>query len=106
MPNAQTSFGTDIPARISADPAKAKDIGAIFLFNITGDGGGSWTVNLKDEVGVVEGDAGNADCTIECTGDTWQTLSDDPSQAMPLFMAQKISASNPMLAIKLQDILG
>ena len=59
MPDAKTSFTSQIPDKITADPDKAKEVDAIFLFTITGDNGGVWTVNLKDELGVTEGDAGN-----------------------------------------------
>ena len=32
MADAKTDFTTNIPGRITADPDKAKNIGAIFLF--------------------------------------------------------------------------
>jgi len=45
--DAQELFGTKIPAAIAKFPDKAKEINAIYYFNITGDGGGEWTVNLS-----------------------------------------------------------
>lgn len=107
MPDAQTSFTKEIPDRINADPEKSKNVGAIFLFKITGDGGGEWTVNLKDEVGVSDGDAGNAECTIEMTAEDWVSVSDNPGSAMQLYFQGKLKVSgNAMLATKLQTILG
>jgi len=56
-------FEGKIKERISEDPEKAKSIGAVYKFNVTGDNGGTWVINLKDNPGVSEGDA-PADCTI------------------------------------------
>ena len=107
MPDAQTSFTTDIPAKITADPDKAKGINAIFLFTVTGDGGGTWTVNLKDAPGVSEGDAGNSECQIEITAENWVKVSEDPNEAMNLFFANEIQvAGDAMLAAKLPELLS
>lgn len=106
MADPATDFGTRLPEKIAADPEAAKEIGAVFLFNISGDGGGTWTVNLKDAPGVSEGDAGNADCTLELSSEDWQTISEDPSQAMSLYFSGKLKvAGNAMLATKLQKLL-
>lgn len=107
MPDAKTSFEKDIPEKITADPEKAKAVDAIFLFQITGDGGGTWTVNLKDDLGVTEGDAGNAECTIEVSDEDWVQISDDPANAMQLYFSGQLKVSgNAMLATKLQEILA
>jgi len=107
MADAQTDFGTRIPGKIQANPDASKAIGAVFVFKITGDGGGTWTVNLKDDLGVKEGEAAGADCTLELTSDDWKTMSDTPGAAMQLYFQGKLKVSgNAMLATKLQTILG
>jgi putative sterol carrier protein len=107
MPDPKTSFEKEIPEQISKDPNKAKNVGAIYLFKVTGDGGGTWTVNLKDDPGVKEGDQGNAECTIELSSDDWKTISESPGQAMQLYFQGRLKvAGNAMLATKLQQILG
>ncbi len=107
MSDAQTSFNTEIPAKITADPDKAKQVDAIFLFTVTGDGGGTWTVNLKDELGVSEGDAGNTECQIELSTENWEKISDNPGEAMNLYFSGELKvAGNAMLATKLTEILG
>ena len=107
MPDPQTSFSTQIPEKINADPDKAKEIDAIFLFTITGDGGGVWTVNLKDAPGVSEGDAGNSECQIEISAENWEKVSDDPASAMDLYFAGGLQvAGNVMLATKLTELLA
>ena len=106
MADPKTDFGTNIPAKITADPAKAKSVGAIYLFKITGDDGGVWTVNLKDNPGVSEGDAGNAECTLEMNAGDWNTISANPQAAMQLYFQGKLKvAGNAMLATKLQQFL-
>lgn len=107
MADAKTDFERNIPDKIAADPDKAKNIGAIYLFKINGDEGGTWTVNLKDAPGVSSGDAGNAECTLEMSSDDWKTISENPSSAMQLYFQGKLKVSgNAMLATKLQQILG
>lgn len=107
MSDPKTSFETEIPAKIQKDPEAAKEVDAIFLFKITGDDGGEWTVNLKDDLGVVSGDAGNSECTIELSSENWAKISDNPAAAMELFFAgELVVTGNAMLATKLQQILS
>ncbi|MEM7607561.1 MAG: SCP2 sterol-binding domain-containing protein [Myxococcota bacterium] len=107
MPDAQTSFSKDIPSKIEANPDKAKELDAIFLFTVTGDGGGTWTVNLKDNPGVTEGDAGNSECQIELTAENWVKVSEDPNEAMNLYFSGDVKvAGNAMLATKLPELLS
>jgi putative sterol carrier protein len=107
MPDARTSFTDTIPTNIARDPERARSVGAVFVFLITGEGGGTWTVNLKDAPGVVEGDTGEAECTIECTSDTWRRLSDQPASAMQFFFQGELKVTgNAMLATKLQAVIA
>jgi putative sterol carrier protein len=107
MPDAKTSFATNIPESIRSDPEKARSVGAIFLFRITGEEGGQWTVNLKDELGVTEGDQGNAECTIEVSNEVWRQMTENPASAMQLYFDGKLRVSgNAMLAMKLQAVIS
>jgi putative sterol carrier protein len=106
MADAQSDFATRLPTKLAADPAKAKGIGAVFLFKINGEGGGVWTIDCKNDVGVSEGDKGGADVTLELSADDWKTISENPGAAMNLYFAQKLKISgNLMLATKLQQLL-
>ena len=107
MPDAQTSFTQDIPNSINNDLDKAKAVDAVFLFKVNGAGGGVWTVNMKDAPGVSEGDAGDAECTIELSTDDWKAMTDKPGSAMQFFMQGKIKVTgNALLATKLQSVIG
>ena len=106
MADPKTDFESNIPQRIAKNPDGAKNIGAIYLFHITGDGGGTWTLDLKGDPGVKSGDTGSADCRIEVSSDDWRSMSDNPGSAMQLFMSGRLKVSgNMMLATKLQQIL-
>ena len=105
MADPQTSFNTEFPEKIAADPDKWKEVGAIFLFTITGDKGGVWTLNLKDDAGVTEGDTGNTECQIELSSEHWEQISENPGEAMNLYFSGELKvAGNAMLATKLTEI--
>lgn len=107
MPDAHTSFTQDIPRSIESDLDKAKAVNAIFLFKVNGEGGGVWTVNMKDAPGVTEGDEGSAECTIELSTDDWKAMTQKPGSAMQFFMQGKIKVrGNALLATKLQSVIG
>jgi putative sterol carrier protein len=107
MPDAQTSFTQHIPRSIQKDIDKAKAVNAVFLFKVNGQGGGVWTVNMKDAPGVTEGDAGNAECTIELSTEDWKAMTEKPGSAMQFFLQGKIRVSgNALLATKLQAVIG
>lgn len=107
MLDVKADFEENIAGKIAANPEGAKLVDAIFTFIIVGDGGGTWTLNLKDDPGVTTGDAGNAECTVECDIEDWRAMRDDGSIAMRLFMEGKLKLTgNVMLATKLQQVLA
>lgn len=107
MADAKTDFNVNIPEKIQANPDVSGEIGAVFLFRISGENGGVWTVNLKDDLGVKEGEHGEADVTLELSDEDWETISEDPSASMNLFFQNKLVVKgNVALATKLQSILS
>lgn len=100
-------FSTHLPKRIEKGGGSLDNIDAVFFIKINGDGGGEWTVNLKDAPGVSEGDAGNADCTLECGIEDWNAIQADPQAAMQMFFEGKLKVGgNAMLAQNLGAIFG
>ncbi|HVZ35808.1 MAG TPA: SCP2 sterol-binding domain-containing protein, partial [Polyangiaceae bacterium] len=81
MTKVQEFFQRELPQRIAGNPGLAAEVAAIFLFNITGDGGGQWTVDLKQDLGVVAGDRGDSDCTLECSENDWEQIQEQPARA-------------------------
>ena len=45
MSSAQDIIEKDIPATLQQKPELAKDINSVIHFNITGDNGGTWTLD-------------------------------------------------------------
>lgn len=108
MPESRVSFTEVIPEKIARDPARARSVGGVFVFRISGDAGGTYTVNLKDDVGVTEGEtASDPDCILEMTNDVWRQMSDAPTQAMQFYFDGKLKVTgNVVLALKLQPVIS
>lgn len=104
----QKLFNEDVPAKINGNPDAAKAIGATYQFIITGDGGGEWFINVKDEPKCIAGNPGGAECTLKLSADDFQELMANPqANGMKLFFAGKLKVDgNNMLAMKLQKLFA
>ena len=88
-----------------AEKAKS-EVGAIYKFVITGDGGGTWVVNLKDDIGVTEGDA-DSGCTVTVADSDFVDIIEGRLNGQMDFMQGKLKIDGDMsLAMKLQTVLG
>ncbi len=103
--DAKELFDEQVPKALARAPDKAKEVGAIYCFKITGDGGGDWTVDLaNDPPSCKQGDDGNAQCTVEVAHDDFKTMLSDPQAGMQLYFQGKLKVSgDPMLATKLRQ---
>jgi len=104
--SASDLFDNILPASIAKNPTAAQAVGAVYVFKITGDGGGEWTVDLKSAApSVAKGVGAGAECTIEVTNADFVSMLANPNLGMALFMQGKLRVSgNPMLAMKLQNL--
>ena len=105
----QKLFNEEIPAQIAKHGDAAKQVGATFQINITGDGGGEWFVNASDSgPGITPGNPGGADCSISLTSEDFQKFHENPqANGMQLFFAGKLKiAGNQMLAMKLSKLFS
>lgn len=103
----QKLFNETLPAGIAAHPDKAKEIGAKFQMNITGEGGGEWFIDLTDSGPKSSaGNPGGADVTITIATEDFQKLVENPqANGMQLFFAGKLKVTgNQMLAMKLSKL--
>jgi putative sterol carrier protein len=101
-------FEKRIPDMLKANPARAAEVNAIYQFNITGDTGGTWTVDLKKEGGgVAEGGRPDAQCTIECKDSDFIAIVTGKMPGPQAFMMGKLKIKGDMsLAMKLGKVLG
>ena len=106
--NAQELFNEQVPASLAKNPDKAREIGAIYIFKITGDGGGDWTVNLAENPPSCKpGVHGTAQCTIEIAHTDFMSMLTNPAMGMQLYFQGKLKVSgDPMLATKLQKLFS
>lgn len=107
MPDAKFSFTQKIPENLRKFPEKARALGAVFVFRISGEHGGTWTVDMKDDIGVTDGEREGADCIIEVSNEDWRQMTENPNAAMNLYFQGRVKVQgNAMLALKLQPILS
>jgi putative sterol carrier protein len=102
----QKLFNEEVPAKINANKDAAKQIGATYQFVITGEGGGEWFINVKDDPKCEAGNPGGAECTMTLAAEDFQKLMENPqANGMQLFFGGKLKvAGNNMLAMKLQKL--
>jgi hypothetical protein len=103
--NAKELFDDMIPKGIASNPTKAKEVGAVYGFRITGDGGGDWVVDLTaDPPSCKPGVSDKAQCTIEVTHTDFQRMLAEPNAGMELYFSGKLRVTgDPMLATRLQQ---
>jgi len=100
---------TEIPNVLKAKPELAKEINSIIHFNITGDGGGTWTVDLtKPSDWVSSGAQGTPKMTVTCSNEDFVKIRSKQLNAQMAAMQGKLKFK-PMdmgLAMKLGKLLA
>jgi putative sterol carrier protein len=90
--------------KITEDRARASTIGAVYKFELKGDGGGTFIMNLKDDPGVTEGD-GPAQCTIKMSATDYVDMVEGRVSGQRLFFTGRLKIKGDMsLAMKLEEL--
>jgi hypothetical protein len=101
-------FERHIPAKLRAKPDVVAKINAIYQFNISGPGGGTWSVDCTQAGGrIVPGPSASARCTVSATDQSFLDIVNGKLNAQMAFMSGKLKIQGDMgLAMKLQQILS
>ena len=99
-----------LPEQFKANPdvaSKLKGTTGSFQFDLTGDGGGTWTLVLKDgALATQKGPPEKADCKITMSMENWRLLNQKKLDPQAAFMSGKLKfAGNMALVMKLGTIL-
>jgi len=101
-------FDRRVPQALAKHPERVKEINAVYLFQVSGADGGTWTTDLVASPPTCTPGAGAApQCTIEATDDDFRTMIDGGmGAAMQLFFSGKLKVTgDPNLATKLSKLL-
>lgn len=91
-----------------ADPAKSKGVNAVFQFELSGDDGGTFHLNVADgSIEVTDGASDNPNVTILMSAEDYLAMMDGKLNSTSAFMAGKLKIKGDMsLAMKLQAVIG
>ena len=91
--------------KIEANKDRVKEIGAVYKFSLSGDGGGTWIMDLRDNPGIREGD-GDAQCTLKLSAKDYVDMMEGKAKAQQLFFESRLKIEGDIgLAMKLQKLM-
>jgi len=93
--------------RLRNKPDVVAKIASVYQFDISGPGGGEWSVDCTTPGGAVSaGRRNEATCTVRCTDADFLNIVNGELNALKAFMSGKLKIQGDMgLAMKLQQIL-
>src|SRR5436190_21931822 len=97
MASAKEIFEVKIPQKLETNAPKIANINAIYEFNITGDGGGIWSIDLTDgNKKVVPGSTGNAKCTVTVASSDFSDIIEGKLNPQMAFMTGKLKVAGDL----------
>ncbi len=100
-------FERHMPERLKNKPDVVAKINSVYQFNISGPGGGQWSVDCTQPGGAVaSGPSPGAKCTVSCTDADFLAIVNGKLNPQMAFMSGKLKIQGDMgLAMKLAQIL-
>ncbi len=99
-------FEAQLPGRLAAKPDVVSKIGAVYLFNVSGPDGGTWTVDCGVPGGkVTPGNTGTPGCTVTTTDKDLLAILNGKLNPEMAFMSGKLRVDNIALAMKMKLVL-
>ncbi len=97
-----------LPRLLAQSAAQARQVDAVFVLELTGERGGSWTLDLKsDPPSVRQGASEAADASVTLSVEDFETIVAEPARAIELFFGGKLQVSgNPALASRLPALIS
>jgi F420-dependent oxidoreductase-like protein len=101
-----TALFAKVTQRVAADPTLVQRVNAVYQFNVHGDDGGAWVVDLKNGAGEVwSGQHEAADCIISMNQDDFVALASGRINPINAFMQGRIRVQGDiMMATRLQSL--
>jgi putative sterol carrier protein len=101
-------FENHIPSRLAAKPDVVTSINNSYQFDLAGEGGGKWVVDLTQPGGkVYAGEKTDAGVTVSMTAADFVSLVEGKLNGQMAFLQGKLKIKGDMsLALKLQQVLG
>lgn len=105
QPTPATLFA-QVTQRVTADPTLVQRVNAVYQFNVHGEQGGTWVVDLKNGAGEVwSGSYDAADCIISINQDDFLALASGRINPLNAFMQGRIRVQGDiMMATRLQSL--
>ena len=98
-------FILNLPSKV--DPAAVEGMSTRFYFDIAGEGGGQFTVDLDGaNMNVSEGMAGEPKCTVKAKAETLMKLIQGEINPMMAVLTGKLKISNQAEMLKYAKLFG
>ncbi len=104
-------FEERIAQKLQRTPDLSSQVNGIYEFNLTGDNGGTWTVDLSKSPGTVAAGPAPAGgtakvCKVTCAANDFMNIVSGKMAAPMAFMSGKLKVHDVGMAMKLQKVIG
>lgn len=94
-----------LPERFRSE--RAGDLRATYVFELDGEGGGSWTVRVgAGSLGVEDGSAAEADVTVRAKAEDWMAIVEGRMDPQLAYLTKRLRVTgNLQLALRLREVV-